>query len=137
MQACWYGNDYGDSDYKHSPLPSQNTSNGNPAFKNQVGMHMWYASDEHTFQQLGWRDGDETWKHQDIFNNKNGHCGVACYSWDPTSTVTYAMFVNEKNTVEIYWKDTNTNNTSTEKHPINEWVKCESPKALGLRGNSS
>jgi hypothetical protein len=55
----------------------------------------------------------------------NGHCGVGCYSWGPTGTVTYAMFVNQENTVEIYWKDTNTNLTSTDTHPINEWVKCK------------
>ena len=130
MQACWYGSDYGDSDYTHSPLPSHNTSNGNPAFSNQVGMHMWYASDERTFHQLGWRDGDDSWQHQNVFNDLNGHAGVGCYSWGPTGTVTYAMFVNADNVVEIYWKDTNSNLTSTESHPINEWVKCEHASSI-------
>ncbi len=124
MQACWYGNDYGDSDYTHSPLPNQNTSNGDPALSNQIGMHMWYAADEHTFQQYGWRDGDSSWQHQNVFSNMNGHSGVGCYSWGP-GTVTYVMMVNEENAVEVYWKDTDTNLTSTKEHPINEWVKCK------------
>lgn len=124
MQACWYGNDYGDSDYKHSPLPGQNATNGNAKFSNQVGMHMWYASDRTTFQQYGWRDGDDSWSHENSFKNMNGHAGVGCYSWGP-GTVTYVMMANEENTVEFYWRDTNTNITSTKAHPINEWVKCE------------
>ncbi len=77
MQACWYGSDYGDSDYKHTPLPNS----GPKSYSNQVGMHMWYASDNNTFQQLGWRDGDASWTQQGDFTNMNGHAGVGCYSW--------------------------------------------------------
>ena len=84
MQACWYGSDYGDSDYTHTPLPNQN---GDAKFSDSVGMHMWYASDNTTFQQLGWRAGDEAWAHQGSFLNMNGHAGVGCYSWGP-GTVT-------------------------------------------------
>ncbi|KAK4502250.1 hypothetical protein PRZ48_005675 [Zasmidium cellare] len=119
MQACWYGNDYGDSDYTHTPLPNEDPkANQN----HEVGMHMWYASDNTTFQQLGWREGDDTWEYQANFTGRNGHAGVGCYSWGP-GTVTYVMMVNEQNSVEVYWKDTNTNITSTDAHPINEWVK--------------
>ena len=121
MQACWYGSDYGDSDYKHTPLPGQNS---NSSYSNSVGMHMWYASDSSTFQQLGWRYGDTVWAHQGSFENKNGHAGVGCYSWGG-GTVTYVMMVNQKNTVEFYWRDTNTSLTSTTDHPINEWTKCK------------
>lgn len=83
---------------------------------------MWYASDESTFQQYGWRDGDVRWEHQGSFEHMNGHAGVGCYSWGP-GTVTYAMFVNRNNEVEFFWRDTNTNLTNTTSHPINIWVK--------------
>ncbi|KAJ9630684.1 hypothetical protein H2203_001207 [Taxawa tesnikishii (nom. ined.)] len=102
MQACWYGSDYGDSDY-------------------EVGMHIWYASDHQTFQQLGWRHGDVNWTFQGSWVNKNGHAGVGCYSWGP-GTVTYVMMVNLDNAVEIWWKDTNNSLTSTTGHPINAWT---------------
>ncbi|GAB7341492.1 hypothetical protein MBLNU457_7720t2 [Dothideomycetes sp. NU457] len=122
MQACWYGNDYGDSDYAHTPLPSNgDTSNASITNYQEVGMHMWYASDNQTFQQLGWRAGDLQWTSQGAWENKNGHAGVGCYSWGP-GTTTYVMMVNQENTVEFWWKDTNTNLTNTTTHPINEWV---------------
>lgn len=126
MQACWYGSDYGDSDYDHTPLPNSPTgNNGNTELRNEVGMHMWYASDNSTFQQWGWRDGDDEWGYQETFTGLNGHSGVGCYSWGP-GTVTYSMFVNADNAVEVWWRDTNSSLTSTTSHPINEWVKSES-----------
>ncbi|KAK3702202.1 hypothetical protein LTR37_015034 [Vermiconidia calcicola] len=54
----------------------------------------------------------------------NGHAGVGCYSWAEDSTITYVMMVNAANSVEFHWRDTNTNKTATEEHPINEWVKA-------------
>ncbi|TKA81928.1 hypothetical protein B0A55_01921 [Friedmanniomyces simplex] len=118
MQACWYGSDYGDSDYTHTPLPSQG---GNAAYPNEVGMHLWYASDDTTFQQLGWRDGDAAWTFQQSWVGYNGHAGVGCYSWGP-GTVTYVMFVDLNNTVNFYWKDTNTTATGNSTHEINKWT---------------
>ena len=118
MQACWYGSDYGDSDYTHTPLPG---SSGDTNFSAEVGMHIWYSSDDTTFQQLGWRDGDTEWKYQQSWKNLNGHAGVGCYSWGP-GTSTYVMLVNEANTVEFWWKDTNSNTTATADHPINSWT---------------
>jgi hypothetical protein len=120
MQACWYGNDYGDTDYEHTPLSN---SNGDTQFSKDVGMHMWYASGDTTIQQFGWRDGDAAWSYQDSFPDVNGHAGIGCYSWGP-GTVTYVMMVNDADTAEVYWKDTNTSIASTTVHPINEWVKC-------------
>jgi len=35
------------------------------------------------------------------------------------------MFVDLKNTVNFYWKDTNSNMTATDDHPINEWTNCK------------
>lgn len=122
MQACWYGNDYGDSDYVHSPIPG--TDQVNASANSDVGMHMWYASDNNTFQQYGWRqDANNTWQFQNTFENMNGHAGVGCFSWGP-GTVTYVMMVNEENTVEFWWRDTNTNLTNSTTHPINVWVQA-------------
>jgi hypothetical protein len=87
-------------------------------------MHLWYASTNTTFKQYGWRYGDDDWTYQQDWNNLNGHAGVGCYSWGE-GTVTYAMFVDLKNTVNFYWKDTNTNVTGTDDHPINEWTNCK------------
>ena len=125
LQACWYGNDYGDVDYVHTPLP-QNGDGSNSSIKshNEYGMHLWYASDNTTFQQMGWRQGDLNWTFQGSWTDKNGHAGVGCYSWGP-GTSNYVMFVNKQNTVEFWWKDTNTNLTSTTKHPINAWTNSK------------
>ncbi|WPH03131.1 Hypothetical protein R9X50_00600600 [Acrodontium crateriforme] len=121
MQACWYGSDYGDSDYTHTPIQGENTTSSSSS-SNEVGMHLWYASDSTTFQQLGWRDGDTEWEFQQSWTQKNGHAGVGCYSWGP-GTSTYVMFVDTNNTVEIWWRDTNTSVASTASHPINEWTQ--------------
>ena len=87
-------------------------------------MHLWYASDNATFQQLGWRAGETEWSWQQSWLNFNGHAGVGCYSWGPGS-VTYVMFVDLENTVNFYWKDTNTNTTGNTSHPINQWTNCK------------
>ena len=122
VQACYSGFDYGaGGDYHHTPLPNQS---GNASLSNEVGMHIWYASDNTTFQQYGWRDGDDTWTWQHTWANKNGHAGVGCYSWGPGS-VTYVMFVNLENSVEFWWQDQNTNQTNTTSHPLGVWVNCE------------
>lgn len=130
MQACWYGNDYGDIDYTHTSVPST----GSTAANHEVGMHMWYASDETTFQQLGWRAGDEEWSFQQSWLNLNGHAGVGCFSWGE-GTVTYVMFVDTQNTVNFYWKDTNANSTGNATHPINQWTNCKSFRVTKRRND--
>lgn len=142
MQACWYGNAYGDTDYVHTDRPSTGSTAASveygkfdnvaisttPASLDQtddvLGMHLWYASDNTTFKQYGWRYGDDEWDYQQDWKNLNGHAGVGCYSWGE-GTVTYAMFVDLHNAVNFYWKDTNTNMTATGNHPINEWRNCK------------
>lgn len=89
-------------------------------------MLMWYASDNTTFKQLGWRSDGNGWTHQQDWKNLNGHAGVGCYTWGGTS-VTYVMFVDQNNTVNFYWKDTATNITATKAHPINQWTNSKSP----------
>lgn len=51
----------------------------------------------------------------------NGHAGVACYSWSPTS-VSYRMTVNLHNEVQVAWKNLNSSVQATGLHPVNEWV---------------
>ena len=123
MQACWYGNDYGDSDYIHTPLPSSSDGTSADPAAGETGMHLWFATSPTTFEQYGWRFGSsDGWTHQRIWTGMNGHAGVACYSWAEDSSVTYAMFVNEENAVEIWWRDTNLNHTESATHPLNEWT---------------
>lgn len=124
MQACWYGSFYGDTDYKDlRPTVTLDGSN-QTTYSLDVGMHLWYASNATTFKQYGWRDGQKDWEYQEDWDNKNGHAGVGCYTWGP-GTTTYTMMVNLENTVEIWWKDTNTSIAGTEKHPINKWTNCK------------
>lgn len=82
MQACWYGNYYGDSDYTHTPLSNSglnDTATGaGAAYSSEVGMHIWFASDATTFQQYGWRDGNATWTYQQTWPKLDDHAGVGC-----------------------------------------------------------
>jgi hypothetical protein len=122
LQACWYGNYYGDSDAANFPT-RDGKNNTIPFNADTHGMHLWYPSDETTFRQYGWYEGQEQWADQHTWPGMNAHAGVGCYSWGPGST-TYAMMVNEHNTAEIWWKDTNSNTSSTDAHPINTWVNA-------------
>jgi hypothetical protein len=56
MQACWFGNFYGDSSFKKSDAFNAPNSDGLP--NDQVGMRLWYASSDTTFEQLGWLRGE-------------------------------------------------------------------------------
>lgn len=120
LQACWYGNYYGDTDA--ADFPTYTGQNNTVPFNAETqGMHLWYPTNESTFGQWGWYEGQEQWVLQHEWTSMNTHAGVGCYSWGPNST-TYAMMVNQDNTAEVWWKDTNSNASSTPQHPINEWV---------------
>jgi hypothetical protein len=56
MQACWFGNFYGDSSFKKSDAFNAPNTDGRP--NDQVGMRLWYASSDTTFEQLGWLHGE-------------------------------------------------------------------------------
>lgn len=118
MQACYYGNFYGDSDF--SKFPSASGSNNTVQFDSQFGMHLWYPPENDTFIQYGWFEGQDTWTKQYTWPGMNGHAGVGCYSWGP-GTTSYTMFVNDQNSVEFWWKDTNSSISSTDTHPINSF----------------
>ncbi|KAF2644169.1 hypothetical protein P280DRAFT_226235 [Massarina eburnea CBS 473.64] len=119
IQACWYGNYYGDSDANNFPTRDGN-NNTIPFNSTTHGMHFWYPTNETTFVQYGWYEGQKQWVEQHTWTGMNAHAGVGCFSWGP-GTVTYAMMVDEKNTATVWWKDTDTNVSSTELHPINTW----------------
>lgn len=103
----------------------------------QGGITLWYASSDTTFKQYGWNYGDPSWTSQEEFPDLNGHAGVGCYTWNKEAlNVWYAMFVNTKNVVEFYWKDTNSSKESTDSHPINKWTKGKSA-GLHYRGYRS
>jgi hypothetical protein len=123
LQACWKGNYYGDSDFTQFP-----TLNGLPntqPFDERLGMNIWYAVDETTFEQYAWYNGQTSWVPIQRWQGFNAHAGVGCYSWGE-GTTTYAMMANRANNVEFWWKDTNTTTNSTERHPINSWQNATS-----------
>jgi hypothetical protein len=135
LQACWYGNYYGDTDV--SDFPTYTGENNTIPFNADTqGMHLWYPTNESTFSQWGWYEGQEQWVEQHTWPNMNTHAGVGCYSWGPNST-TYAMMVNKDDTAEVWWKDTNTNITATQQHPINEWVNTTDCAINGVYPSSS
>ncbi|KAK4946672.1 hypothetical protein LTR66_014256, partial [Elasticomyces elasticus] len=103
MQACWYGSDYGDSDYLHTPLSGQtsnSTAHSSSSAGADFGMHLWVATNATAIQQYGWREGNKTWEPQYNWTGKNGHAGIGCFSWQDNSTTTYAMMVNLDQVVE-------------------------------------
>lgn len=53
----------------------------------------------------------------------NGHAGVGCQSW-LSNTTSYVFMVDTSNSLNIYWKDINTNITSTDDHPINTYTRA-------------
>ena len=134
LQACWYGNYYGDSDA--SKFPTYDGKNNTIPFGVDLGMHLWYPTNETTFKQYGWYEGQKQWVDQDTWPNMNAHGGVGCYSWGPGS-VTYAMMLNRQNTAEIWWKDTDTNLTATAEHPINVWKNATGVALNNLYPSSS
>lgn len=129
LQACWAGDYYGDDKYTGLSTPSDlNTTNTTKPSDSPKGMNIWFATDVNTFQQYSWRGGSNNnkWKKEEAWKNLNGRSGVACFSWKPNSTDTYAMMNTPSNTVQFYWKDTNPKLNSTKDHPINQWTKAAS-----------
>ncbi|KAE9991194.1 hypothetical protein EG327_000315 [Venturia inaequalis] len=117
LQACHYGSFDGDTEVDNLPWSE---SAGSYALQ-QTGMHLWYADTENTFQQYYTYENMTSWIQQKKWTGMNGHGGVSCYSWHPGSK-TYAMFVNQDNVVETWWKDTNSSLASTNKHPMSAWT---------------
>ena len=122
LQACWFGNLYGDSEYLHSPQfdnPNVSTTSGADS---TVGIHLFVGDTgkaitesqapnnslrvvvtDTSFQQYGWLHGETDWTIQDHWPDKNSQAGVGCYSWG-RGTVTYVFMVDLANSLNIYWK---------------------------------
>jgi hypothetical protein len=80
LQACYWGNFYGDSDYTYAD--GFNATNPNITVA-PTGMHLWYADSDTTFQQYSWYTGESQWSSDNItWHNMNGHAGVGCQTWE-------------------------------------------------------
>jgi hypothetical protein len=79
LQACSWGNFYGDSDYVYAA--GFNTTNQSVAIA-PTGMHLWYADSDTTFQQYSWYTGATQWSNDNnTWHNVNGHATVGCQTW--------------------------------------------------------
>lgn len=96
LESCWYGNYYGESDYSQS----SSTAISSPGSAADFGMHLWYTTNNTTFNQYGFRECDSGWANQKTWPRINGLSGVGHYSWGG-GTTTYAMMVNLHNSVEV------------------------------------
>lgn len=80
LQACYWGNFYGDSDYTFADGFNATHSN---LTTNPTGMHLWYADSDTTFQQYSWNTGQTQWVNDNqTWHNMNGHAGVGCQTWE-------------------------------------------------------
>lgn len=130
LQACWYGNYYGDDSIAQSGPISESTP----------GINLWYPFDDSKFELYGWYNGATEWKlseHQAPWQSKNTHAGVGCYSWGKTYQTTYAMMVNKYNTVEVWWRDTNKTSNATDTHPVNSWMNASGAAIPGVYPSTS
>lgn len=108
LQACWYGNQYGDATYNHSPV--QGESSNYTAPDQTVGMHLWYGAAPNQINEISWAYGpNSSWTYEGPLPY-NGHAGIGCYSWGPGS-ISYVMLVDETDAVNILWKDRNSTKT--------------------------
>jgi hypothetical protein len=80
LQACYWGNFYGDSDYTFADGFNVTHSN---LTTNPTGMHLWYADSDTSFQQYSWNTGQTQWVNDNqTWHNMNGHAGVGCQTWE-------------------------------------------------------
>ena len=140
LQACYWGNFYGDTDYTYSDGFNASSQNVSIA---PTGMHLWYADTDTSFQQYSWFNGRDQWDNDNqTWSNMNGHAGVGCQTWLSgtgkksslttqlkkfrltSRAVSYVFMVDLANTVEIWWKDSNSSN-ETPSHPTNKWVNSQ------------
>jgi hypothetical protein len=99
LQACFWGDFYGDSDYTFGDSP--NTTNETTT---RIGIDLWYADTDTSFQQYSWlNDNQAQWSSTDYtWDNQNGRAGVGCYTW-ATGSTQYVFMVDLTNTLQVYW----------------------------------
>lgn len=90
LQACYWGNFYGDSDYTFSD--GFNATNPNTTIA-PTGMHLWYADSDTSFQQYSWYTGQDQWSHDNqTWDDLSGRAGVGCQTWESgTSMIAASM----------------------------------------------
>jgi hypothetical protein len=88
-----------------------------------------YASDATTFKQLTYGADQQSlnvpWYEDQTLHNLDGHSSPACYNRGQGS-LKYLMAVNKQNQVNVFWQDTNTNQTNTTTHPTGVWTNATS-----------
>lgn len=136
LQACWKGSYYGDVDFTKFPTWSGEQNTETFDTNSLVGMNIWFATDDSTFEQYAWYNGASQWVPIKSWRGFNGHAGVGCFSWGP-GTTTYAMLPNRANAVEFWWKDTNTSVVSMDTHPINSWQNSSAGALNGVYPTTS
>lgn len=66
----------------------------------------------------------------------NTHAGVGCQSW-LTNTTSYVFFVDDTDTLGIWWRDIDTNKSSTDSHPINQYTQAPLINITNIHPSSS
>ena len=94
--------------------PSYNASSGDS------GIRLWVATSLTTFVQISWQPGMSSWIVEQQWTGFNGHAQPACNGLSP-STVTYVMFVDQKDQVAFYWNDHGKRSGSDRKHSMGKW----------------
>jgi len=101
-------------------MPTSNGEINTVNFTADAAMNIWIPIDDSTFQQYAWFNTQpDIWGEVELWQGKNVHAGVGCYSWGP-GTTSYTMMSNKANDTEFWWKDT-ANTTSTADHPVQSW----------------
>ncbi|MCJ1285807.1 hypothetical protein MMC26_005148 [Xylographa opegraphella] len=78
-------------------------------------------------------DGSDTWNQGFVFSSTNGFAGAACW---PGGGITNLYLQNSAHSLEVWWKDFNTEQTNTSTHPLGIWNRGPAV-AAEVRTNSS
>jgi hypothetical protein len=87
---------------------------------NDYAIQGFIATDPQTVQLVYWESVSSKWSPSTQFT-ANGHTGMGCYTWGPTS-VQYVMFVDLESNVRVMWIDLDTSTKPTSTHPIAAWT---------------
>jgi hypothetical protein len=134
LMACFWSDFYGDVDFTSTSTPETDNVSQAP-----LGIHLWYADTDTSFQQCSWYMGASQWTNDNhTWDNVNGHAGFGCQTWQsgtsepsqrlPPSKLSsnpvlaqYVFMADLENNLSIFWKDSNSSHESPN-HPINTWV---------------
>jgi hypothetical protein len=120
LQACWDGSFYSDDDASHF-FPLINSTNNDTG----TGLQLYFAGDSSGVKQYVTTEGQDGWTQVDTWETFSGHGGIACTCTVARSPTAYTMGVDLHDSVELWWKDSNTSDEFTQLHPINVWANGE------------